>query len=246
MSFNVHQLLHACDCVKNWGPLWVTSAYGFENTNGVLVDMFNGTQCMSLQIAQNFQKFMKLKALTAMIKNSNVKNTYFDDIQQKMIGTSVTTKKVVKQGNNIVFIGNGKQQILSPEQKFACNNYGNQYISFKRMLVRNCVYTVSTYKKDAKRSNCFVMDSEGRIIKIMSFGILQSCNENQRNVPRMFGALVECDNLSAIPNKNQLLRITHIGNLISIHPANIISKYIILNSQSGVFLSELCNLLDRD
>jgi hypothetical protein len=123
---------------------------------------------------------------------------------------------------------------------------GNEYISFNRMLVRNCVYTVSTYKKDAKRKNCFVVDSEGRVIKIMSFGIFQSCNENQRNVPRMFGALVECDNLSAIPNKNQLLRITHIGNLISINPANIISKFIILNSQSGVFLSELCNLLDRD
>ncbi|EFX81459.1 hypothetical protein DAPPUDRAFT_102532 [Daphnia pulex] len=73
--------------------------------------------------------------------------------------------------------------ILSPEQKFACDNYGNHYISFNRMLVRNCVYTVSTYKKDAKRRNCFVMDSEGRVIKIMSFGILQSCNENQRNVP---------------------------------------------------------------
>jgi hypothetical protein len=81
-----------------------------------------------------------------------------------------------------------------------------------------------------------VMNSEGRVIKIMSFGIHQSCNEKQRNVPRMFGALVECDNLSAIPNKNQLLRITHIGNLISIHPANIISKYIILNSKSGVFV----------
>jgi hypothetical protein len=89
-----------------------------------LVDMFNGNQCI---IAQNFQKFMKLKALTAMINNSNVKNTYFDEIQQKMIGTSVKTQKVVKQGNNIVFIGNGKQQILSPAQNFACNNYAQQY-----------------------------------------------------------------------------------------------------------------------
>jgi hypothetical protein len=51
-----------------------------------------------------------------MINNSNVNNTYFDDIQQKMVQTSVTTKKVVKQGNNIVFIGNKKQRILSPEQ----------------------------------------------------------------------------------------------------------------------------------
>jgi hypothetical protein len=70
------------------------------------------------------------------------------------------------------------------------------------MLIRNCVYTVSTYKEDAKPRDCLVMGSEGiRVIKIMLFGILQSCNENQRNIPRMFGALVKCDNLSSIPNK---------------------------------------------
>jgi hypothetical protein len=69
------------------------------------------------------------------------------------------------------------------------------------MLIRNCVYTVSTYKEDEKRRDCLVMGSEGRVIKIMLFGILQSCNENQRNVSRMFRALVECDNLSSIPNK---------------------------------------------
>jgi hypothetical protein len=108
-------------------------------------------------------------------------------------------------------MGNGKQQILS---------YAHQYI----LALKECWYAiVFTQLALLKRMQNEVMDSEGRVVKIMSFDILQSCNENQPNVPRMFGALVECDNLSAIPNINQLLRITHIGNLISIHPANIIS-----------------------
>ena len=109
MTFNVHQLLHACDSVRNWGPLWVTSAYGFENTNGVLIDMFNGTQYMNMQIAKNFQKFIKLKALTALINDSNCKNEVFQDIQQKIIGTQIHTKKIVRHGKDIVFIGKGKK-----------------------------------------------------------------------------------------------------------------------------------------
>ena len=49
---------------------------------------------MNMQIAKNFQKFMKLKALTALINDSNCKNEVFQDIQQKIIGTQIHTKKI--------------------------------------------------------------------------------------------------------------------------------------------------------
>ena len=50
MSFNLHQLLHCTDCVSRWGPLWVYSAYDFENLNGKLLQMYNGTRFVDLQI----------------------------------------------------------------------------------------------------------------------------------------------------------------------------------------------------
>ena len=53
-----------------------------------------------MQIAKNFQKFLKLKALTALINDSNCKNEVF----QKM--------------NDIVFIGKGKKHILVLDHKF--------------------------------------------------------------------------------------------------------------------------------
>jgi hypothetical protein len=247
MTFNVHQLLHACDYVRNWGPLWVTSAYGFENTNGVLIDMFNGTQYMNMQIAKNFQKFIKLKALTALINDSNCKNEVFQDIQQKIIGTQIHTKKIVRHGKDIVFIGKGKKHILTLDQKICCSNYSEaDLLSFKRMICQNSVYTINSYKPEAKRRNCFITDSKGRIIQIISFGILESKIPNQSNIPRIFGAVVEVENLSLFKNKNQLLRILKMGEYVSFHPYSIVSKCIVLNSQTGVYLSELCNLLDRD
>lgn len=33
MSYNVHQLLHLVESVRNWGPLWAHSAFSFESAN---------------------------------------------------------------------------------------------------------------------------------------------------------------------------------------------------------------------
>ena len=49
-TFNVHCLTHLAQCVKDCGPLWATSAFVFESHNHVLLNMFNGTQCVPQQI----------------------------------------------------------------------------------------------------------------------------------------------------------------------------------------------------
>lgn len=54
MSFNVHQLLHACDCVTDRGPLWVYLANDFEDLNGKLLNLFNGTQVVAQRIEKSF------------------------------------------------------------------------------------------------------------------------------------------------------------------------------------------------
>ena len=53
MSYNVHQLLHIVDSVRNWGPLWYNSAFPFESMNGKLLKLFHGTQFRGIQILDN-------------------------------------------------------------------------------------------------------------------------------------------------------------------------------------------------
>ncbi|EEC04620.1 conserved hypothetical protein, partial [Ixodes scapularis] len=36
MTFNLHLIVHLCDSVRQWGPLWGFSAFPFENMNGVI------------------------------------------------------------------------------------------------------------------------------------------------------------------------------------------------------------------
>ena len=41
---NVHQLTHLVLYVRRWGPLWATSAFPFENFNGMLGNMIHGSK----------------------------------------------------------------------------------------------------------------------------------------------------------------------------------------------------------
>lgn len=47
---NVHLLIHICDCVKMWGPLWCYSCFTFETMNGHLKKLFHGTRDMTKQV----------------------------------------------------------------------------------------------------------------------------------------------------------------------------------------------------
>jgi hypothetical protein len=71
MTFNIHQLLHVCDCVSQWGPVWAYSAYPFENQNGTLLKLFNGTQAINIQIVARCSILQKLKVLFTILEDSN-------------------------------------------------------------------------------------------------------------------------------------------------------------------------------
>lgn len=49
-TLNIHQLLHFADAVHYLGPLWVHSTFPFEDMNGWLGDLFNGTNFPDKQV----------------------------------------------------------------------------------------------------------------------------------------------------------------------------------------------------
>ena len=62
-SFNVHQLIHLAQSVKDCGPLWSSSAFIFESNNHVLNKMFHGTQYVPNQIVESFIRKRKIALL---------------------------------------------------------------------------------------------------------------------------------------------------------------------------------------
>jgi hypothetical protein len=53
LTYNMHLLTHAPECVRKWGPLWAYSLFQFEHANGIIGGMFKGTRCVAMQIVKN-------------------------------------------------------------------------------------------------------------------------------------------------------------------------------------------------
>lgn len=54
VTMNVHLLRHFVHVVKNLGPLWSYSTFGFESKNGVLKNYVNGTGNVLSQVVKRF------------------------------------------------------------------------------------------------------------------------------------------------------------------------------------------------
>lgn len=55
LTCNVHSLIHLAECVRQYGPLWTFSCFGFENMNGYLKKHCHGTRNVLPQLARNLR-----------------------------------------------------------------------------------------------------------------------------------------------------------------------------------------------
>ena len=60
---NVHLLLHLCDFVKLFGPLFCYSCFPFEDFNGLLKSLVKGSQHAEAQIVNSVSIIQKLPEL---------------------------------------------------------------------------------------------------------------------------------------------------------------------------------------
>ena len=66
---NLHSIIHIYQCVKDWGPLWCYSTFGYENLNGFLLRQCHGTGNVLPQICRSLLIQQKLYQITNNAKN---------------------------------------------------------------------------------------------------------------------------------------------------------------------------------
>ncbi|KAG0426512.1 hypothetical protein HPB47_026389 [Ixodes persulcatus] len=67
-TFNVHQLLHLCNCVRQLGPLWAHSAFVFEGGNGRIVKLVSAARGLPDQILERVVMAQQVECLLATAK----------------------------------------------------------------------------------------------------------------------------------------------------------------------------------
>lgn len=128
-SYSLHQLLHLKYHSENFGPLWSTSAFGFEGQNGVLAHLVHGTKNVGKEIINNLQLI-----------------TIYNNLKGKFYQNSVSMAE--NQCRTIDLETNYKVLLGDDELKFLANFCKSEEISiYKRANINGITYTSEIYKK---------------------------------------------------------------------------------------------------
>ena len=151
MHYNVHLLLHMCDTVHNWGPLWAISTFPFENENKELLKLKKNNNEIAVEIATRLLTYQKIPYLEneSFVSDSTTKfckEIYFQ-----------RSKKVYRT-EDCNLLGVGKYHDLNQEETealepFLMINEISECKKFERMIYKSFRYTTSSYSKTKKNND---------------------------------------------------------------------------------------------
>lgn len=161
MTYNVHQLLHICDSVKHWGPLWSINQFPFENKNGVILSSINGAKGVILQILRN----INMQHSYALIENTVFKNCS-QQMKHYLENFLIKRTKNCQKVDNLSYYGTRKY-CLDPHFLARYNLSFNSVI-YTRIIKDRCLYTTN-HRENSKSCNYYAQLKDLSFIKIINF-----------------------------------------------------------------------------
>ncbi|XP_071785542.1 uncharacterized protein [Asterias amurensis] len=191
-TFNVHLLLHMSDSVNNWGPLWGTSAFMFEDFNGCLKTMFSGTRYVPQQIFQSICRFQDIKRNAPLISSERTA-CYVS----RLLGGPRFIKnvlKIVRGDTTLVCLGLPKTLYVTQSFRYAIETLLGQHLitanvnCYDRFILQNALLTSRSYSSKFRRNNS-IIDVRGMLAEIV--GLISFKNH-------VCGAGIDCDCLQHV------------------------------------------------
>lgn len=161
LTLNMHSLLHLPECVEDLGPLWVYSCFPYENANGLLTQLFHGTQNFELQILSSLSIVQNMPTLLSPIQKPGHKAfakklQHISGITTKHIGTDSGALPVGKNINmNITDSVYSELIEVIGYKPLNCKCY-------KRILLRGFTIHSSSYSRVSVRNTFSVKYFEPR------------------------------------------------------------------------------------
>lgn len=171
VSFNCHQLIHLAESVRNWGPLWATSAFTFERNNGNLRVLLKGSHSDPQQIFQRFLSWHHIPShLQSLVFNRDLK-----------CGELLAKLSPLNGGYEpYTPLGKSHQLDITGSTKKAVEKLLNQPVlvksaeGFDSFAVGNTVYR-STSCEASERYDCVVKLKDGSAGEIQVMLPFQNC-----------------------------------------------------------------------
>ena len=173
MTYNVHQLLHLTESVKNWEPLWSHFGYPFESGNGYIVKTVHAAKGVISQICRYLNMNQSVTALQKQIiseKNGSPIIKFCNELD------SIHTNKSYKLQNNRYF---GRP--MSVDSHFIeILHLSDKSRGYNKMIRNKCVYK-SKNMMCSRSDNSFIITQDGRYFRIVQF-IVDSGNHKELTI----------------------------------------------------------------
>lgn len=152
MVNNVHQLLHLAECVRQFGPLWTTSCFPFEDLNGKLKRLVHGSNSAHLQIFTSVSKFLTLATLKSeKLVPGRPAHSFCENLNYSH--GRMKRHRLMES----VYIAGKYETLLELPRDISdifqrSNIHGIRYYRYKKLLKEKMMFTATEYTR-ARRTN---------------------------------------------------------------------------------------------
>lgn len=166
MTLNIHQLVHLADSVRALGPLYTHSCFSFEDKNGFLLKMIQGTQNIDSQIVTGVSFVQKIPELKQRFLENTVEGSKLEKLLNAIEYPNLLIRgEMIERG--VYILGGVKlRDLLEDEYTKLCDFLGyapvnEKFRTFKRIDFFNYIIYGLHYKRMTKRDNSTVMYMDG-------------------------------------------------------------------------------------
>lgn len=152
--FNCHQLIHLHDSVLNWGPLWATSAFSFENNNKNLRALLSRVDCNPKDVTERFRIWQHIPRHLSSI----VIGDY--DFSRLLNPVSSATYSSVSPHGNVCHLDLDDPIIFALRDLSKCNILPKQSKAYECFTNGHTVYHCAN-SKDADKTKCIIKLKNG-------------------------------------------------------------------------------------
>jgi hypothetical protein len=242
LTYNMHLLTHAPDCVRRWGPLWGYSLFQFEHANGIIGGLFKGTRGVAMQIVKNLAIMDGIRSTGS----SSVTTPQAELCLNSLVDHKTYYSKSFQCKKGVTFVG--------PRKTYTFNDHESRKIvkfleisldqisevwSYKTMLLHGKRYAAQSTSKNLKISNC-VISIHDSVCVIRKFFLL-ILNDSSSRAVCFVSNVVSGD--PKFCKRDLIYKVANVSDAIQVSLCESIEKfkYITLFDASGQ-LTHACRL----
>uniref|UniRef100_A0A7M5V8K1 Uncharacterized protein n=1 Tax=Clytia hemisphaerica TaxID=252671 RepID=A0A7M5V8K1_9CNID len=152
-GLNVHNCSHLCQSVRNWGPLWAWSCFGFESLNGRIIKQVHGTRNACSQV---FKAFSGLKTIHSMMSDGRTKEIVKEGLTSMIINKQSGGMNNWKVVNDAISLGGKSDTFIASEElkgQVQLYNISDSAEKYYKIRKNKVTYSSVEYKHATKTIN---------------------------------------------------------------------------------------------